>query len=336
MPIKIAIFGAGSIGCYIGGRLQAAGADVVLFGRERLARELKDHGLTLSDHEGRTLHAPDTRITTDLHEIEECQLVFVCVKSGDTQAAATSLHPHLPQNADIVSLQNGLDNAETLERILGRKVQRGMVAFNVAALGDGQFHQGTEGAVYAQPTTALHKAAARFASAGIELKLETDMRPVQWAKLMLNLNNAVNALANIPLRSQLETREFRQVLALAQDELLSLAAEAGLPPFAKLAALPPRFIPRVLRLPNWAFKLVAARMLAIDPLARSSMSDDLALGREPEVDWINGEVVRLAQSLEREAPVNARLTQLVHDAADSTERPSWSGADLLKDIQRQA
>ncbi|MDX1757908.1 MAG: ketopantoate reductase C-terminal domain-containing protein, partial [Marinobacter sp.] len=90
---------------------------------------------------------------------------------------------------------------------------------------------------------------------------------------------------------------------------------------------PMRWIPRVMRLPDWLFTRLAKKMLAIDPLARSSMWEDLEAGRPTEVDWINGEVVRLADSLGRQAPVNARLTQLVHDC--ERQRRSWSGAELL-------
>ncbi|MFX7800628.1 ketopantoate reductase C-terminal domain-containing protein, partial [Acinetobacter baumannii] len=74
---------------------------------------------------------------------------------------------------------------------------------------------------------------------------------------------------------------------------------------------------------------LGGKMLAIDPLARSSMSDDLAVGRTTEVDWINGEVVRLADRLGQRAPVNAQLCALVHAAEAAATRPSWSGNDLL-------
>ncbi|MBV8271154.1 MAG: 2-dehydropantoate 2-reductase, partial [Cupriavidus sp.] len=73
-------------------------------------------------------------------------------------------------------------------------------------------------------------------------------------------------------------------------------------------------------------------MLTIDPLARSSMSDDLAAGRTTEIDWINGEVVKLAQRVGQTAPVNERLCELVRQAERSDARPSWSGDALLADL----
>jgi 2-dehydropantoate 2-reductase len=95
--------------------------------------------------------------------------------------------------------------------------------------------------------------------------------------------------------------------------------------------LPPGWLPRVLELPDAWFKRVASRLLAIDPLARSSMWEDLQAGRQTEVDAINGEVVRLAAAHGTQAPVNARLVTLMHDAEN--QRRSWSSEQLLKELR---
>ena len=87
----------------------------------------------------------------------------------------------------------------------------------------------------------------------------------------------------------------------------------------------------MLSLPDGCSAIVASKMLAIDPLARSSMLDDLDAGRRTEVDWLNGEIVRLAGQLGRRAPVNARLVELVHAAEDGGKR-GWTGADLLREL----
>jgi 2-dehydropantoate 2-reductase len=87
---------------------------------------------------------------------------------------------------------------------------------------------------------------------------------------------------------------------------------AGIAP-AQLAAVPARRLPTVLRLPTWLFRIVAGRMLRIDAKARSSMADDLALGRRTEVDAFCGEVVRLAQANRLAAPRNAKMVELLDD-----------------------
>jgi len=145
---------------------------------------------------------------------------------------------------------------------------------------------------------------------------------VQWAKLLLNLNNPVNALSGLPLRAQLLDRDHRRVLAALQREALAALAAAGIQP-AQITALPAQRLPAVLSLPNWLFRRVAARMLKIDDQARSSMADDLAMGRRTEIDALCGEVVRLARAHGREAPLNAAMQRLV----ESDPKPR-SGAAL--------
>jgi 2-dehydropantoate 2-reductase len=88
--------------------------------------------------------------------------------------------------------------------------------------------------------------------------------------------------------------------------------------------------------PDAVFERLGRAMLTIDPLARSSMSDDLAAGRATEINWINGEVVNLAQRLGRTAPVNQRLCELVREAERANVRPSWSGEALLDEVRAAA
>jgi 2-dehydropantoate 2-reductase len=135
---------------------------------------------------------------------------------------------------------------------------------------------------------------------------------VLWGKLLLNLNNPVNALSGRPLRAPLLDRSHRRVLAALQDEALRWLDAAGIAP-ARLTPLPARRVPALLRLPTPLFRLVAARTLRIDERARSSMADDLRRGRATEVDLLCGEVVRLATSLGGAAPLNARIAALVND-----------------------
>jgi 2-dehydropantoate 2-reductase len=105
-------------------------------------------------------------------------------------------------------------------------------------------------------------------------------------------------------------RAYRRVLADLQTEALAAMAAAGIQP-AKVAAAPPRALPHLLRLPNWLFTRVAARMLRIDASARSSMWDDVQHGRVTEIEDLCGTVVRLAQAHGSRAPLNAAMCQLI-------------------------
>ncbi|MEF2249999.1 2-dehydropantoate 2-reductase [Ralstonia solanacearum] len=335
---KLSIYGAGAIGCYIGGRLLAAGGDVTFVGRARVADALRAHGLTLSDYRGRhwRIEAPNIRCLADASAAAQADLVLVTVKSAGTPRAAAELAPVLKPGAVVISFQNGLGNADVLRAALPRHtVLEGMVPFNVVSRGPGAFHQGSGGELEVRSAPGLQPFVGVFARAGLPLIRHADMWPVQWAKLLFNLNNAINALANQPLKAELSQRAYRRCLAMAQSEALGLLAAAGLHA-ARLTPLPAAWIPRLLALPDGVFARVGGRMLAIDPLARSSMSDDLAAGRATEVDWINGEVVRLAERLDRMAPVNARLCALVHDAERGVARPAWSGEALLAELRRAA
>ena len=141
----------------------------------------------------------------------------------------------------------------------------------------------------------------------------------------MNLNNSINALSQLPLKQELSIREYRQCLALAQLETLNLLKIVKIKP-AKLTPIPAQFIPKILKLPNPIFKIISKKMLAIDPLARSSMADDLIVGRKTEIDWINGEVVNLARQLNLTAPINQKLIELVKQA--ESEPKVWSGSKL--------
>lgn len=331
---EICIFGAGSIGCYVGGRLQAGGARVSFVGRPRLAEELRTHGLHLTDYRGADLSVKpaDVRFATTPQSAASADLVLVTVKSAGTDEAGRELAQVLKPGAVVISFQNGLGNAGMLRKHLPKQtVLTGMVPFNVVNRGQGAFHQGSEGELEVQQHSALAPFLAAFKQAGLPLEQHADMLAVQWAKLLLNLNNAVNALSNIPLKAQLSQRSYRRCVTLAQREGLELLQLAN-QPLAKLTPLPPHWIPTLLGVPDWLFRLLANRMLAIDPLARSSMWEDLQAGRTTEVDWLNGEVVRLAEKLGRKAPINARLMTLIR-SAEQAGRREWSGDELLAELK---
>ncbi len=317
-PGPVAVMGAGSVGCFVGGRLQAAGVEVRFIGRPRLLDDLSRHGLTLSDLEqpARTLAAAQLQ----LHDSPRpgAALVLLCVKSGATGEAAAQLAGVLAPGTPVLSLQNGIHNADVARQAApGTLVLPGMVPFNVAETGPGHFHRGTTGQLAAQDHPALRPWLPWFAAAGLPLQLHADLRPLQWAKLLLNLNNPVNALSGLPLRAQLLDRDCRVVLAALQDEALAALSSAGIEP-PRLTPLPPRLLPRVLRLPTWLFQRVATRMLRIDGQARSSMADDLARGRPTEVDAICGAVVRLARAHGLQAPLNERLVSLLSQPSPAT------------------
>lgn len=324
----VLVMGAGAIGCFIGGRLAASGANVVFVGRPATVEALRLRGLTLTD-----LDASGQRLeplALNLHDSVpplKPSLVLLCVKTRSTAQAAAQLAAALPEGTVVLSLQNGISNPGIAARAApSLEVLPGMVPFNVAQIAPGQFHRGTTGTLAARDHAALRPWLPAFAAAGLPLQLHPDLKAVQWGKLLLNLNNPVNALSCLPLREQLLDRELRLVVAALQDEALGVLRAAGIEP-ARLTPLPPSRLPDVLRLPTPLFRLLASRMLRIDAQARSSMADDLAFGRPTEIDALCGEVIRLAAVVGYAAPLNARIAQLVESWPHN--RQPRTGAQLL-------
>ena len=327
------VMGAGSVGCYVGGRLQAAGMPVTFVGRPRVLDALRTHGLTLEALDAPALHLPprELRLAEAVPPGAHPALAICSVKSGGTAEAGAELGRALPPGTTVLSLQNGVANVDTLHRTApALDPVAGMVPFNIAHVGPGRYRRATGGRLACANHPAMQAWQPLFQRAGMPLDLHADMRSVQWAKLLLNLNNPVNALSGLPLREELLDRGYRTVLAALFEEALSVLSAARIEP-APLLPLPMARLPRVLRLPTPLFRIVASRMLQIDPQARSSMADDLALGRSTEIDALCGEIVRLAEGLSRSAPLNAHMGALVQ--AQTTRPRRWNSKLLCAEMQ---
>ncbi|MCG2581041.1 MAG: 2-dehydropantoate 2-reductase [Marinobacter sp.] len=330
---RIVIFGAGSVGCYLGGRLLSAGVDVIMVGRPRMQEVLQTNPLVVTDYEGFSFRSQlaEDRYVTSAEVAREADLVLVTVKSAATSEAGRQLAPWVPAGVPVVSLQNGISNASHLQKAMpNATVLAGMVPFNVLQQQPGHFHQGTEGHLMAEQHPSLEPALPWFDKAGLPLEPRPDIESVMWSKLLLNLNNPVNALSGIPLLEELSQRDYRRCLALAQRETLQLLKAAGIPT-VKLTALPMVLIPPLMSTPDWLFTRLAKQMLTIDPVARSSMWEDLQAGRPTEIDWINGEVVKLAERLGKDAPVNRKLVELMHEREQAPT--TWSARQLLNALR---
>ena len=327
-PGRIVVYGAGNIGLYLGGRLLEQTA-VRFVGRPATARALAENGLELSDWHGwrRHLHFDQLDFHTTPEAAADAELVLVCVKSSATATVAQELSRVLAAGCTVISFQNGLDNAERLREALPEQtVLAGMVPFNVLQHSPGVMHQGSGGELMAEDHPKLQAYLPSFAKAGLPLQLRSDMDAILRAKLLFNLNNAINALSDLPLKRELSMRDWRRCLAIVQREALHVFRAAAMP-VARLTPLPAAWLPRALELPNSLFLKLAPRMLAIDPQARSSTWEDLRAGRATEVDALHGVVVRLAALHGLRANANACLQALIHDA--EKQRTPWTAPALL-------
>lgn len=310
----IVVAGAGSVGCFVGGLLADAGRDVALLARPRIRDEIARHGLRLTSLDGldRAVAAGRVAVSDDAALLAGAGVVLVTVKSADTAAMAEAIATGVASDAVIVSLQNGVGNVALLRsRLPGHRVLAAMVPFNVVAMGGGRFHRATSGDIVIERDHA--DTAALLSAPALTLRPSDRIEGVQYGKLLLNLNNALNALSDLPLREQLAHRAWRRLFAAEIAEGLAALRAARITPISA-TPIPAALMPHLLRLPDKWFQLLLGRSLRIDPHARSSMWDDLARKRTTEVDFLQGVVVELAQRHGIDAPLSRRVAALVKDA----------------------
>ncbi len=250
---SIGIAGAGSIGCFVGGMLAASGRRVALLARPRLAAEIEVNGLRLTNFDGSEQRLDESQLTLsdDPSIFGDVGTVLVTVKSADTAEMADIIARHAPADVVVVSLQNGVGNVSVLrERLPGRRVLGGMVPFNVVGLGEGRFHRSTSGDIVVEQDEAA--TFEKLSVPGLNMRATTDIEGVQWGKLIVNLNNALNALSDIPLRQQLAQRAWRRLFADQMAEGLAAIKAEGIRPVSP-TPIPPSWMPPLLRLPDAIF-----------------------------------------------------------------------------------
>lgn len=327
---RIAILGAGCIGAYIAGSLlpsyREQNKDLVIIGREKQQTSIKEQGLKVTDYLGNKNHT-----LTNIEYVTNSQLtlaetpatapvdiLLLTVKCTAVKQAISDVKHLINPNTIIVTLQNGFGSEIPLiEALPDNKVLTGIVGFNVVEQSAGHYHRGTEGEVIIEQhhSKSLQQLILMLNQHHIPSELSSHIKEIRWGKLLLNLNNAINALSNMPLKAQLETRDYRKLLANCMIETITLLKKANIKP-AQLTKVSPTIVPYILKLPNWLFKRIANQMLAIDPLARSSMWYDITQNRKTEIDFINGAVVNLSKRLQLEAPFNLAVVEAVKKAEE--------------------
>lgn len=314
-----------------------AGRDVTFLIRERLAGPLRSKGMRLLDLNGeRRSLAPDALAieTSAKKALSGADLVLVTVKSHATADMAKLIREHAPK-ALVVSLQNGVGNTNIIAEVLGQgaSVISGMVPFNVVQKNDEnsppQFQRTTSGTVLVGDDAA--GLAELLNVPGLPVKAAHDMTGVLWSKLVLNMNNALNALSGLPLVKELADPAWRKLLADQMDEALRAISAAGIT-LARIEGVHPKLIPFALRLPTPLFRLVARKMLAIAPDARSSMWEDFQLGRKTEINDLQGAVLALAKEHGQTAPVCERVVALVKEREKKKHLLAMTPGEIAKGI----
>lgn len=375
----ILIFGAGSVGGYLGGRLmqgvmqglrsteeinkgisegELSGptphrdmlAHITLLGRPSMTETLRTKGLTLTHHSLPSFDLP-LELIHAVDNIADClrpdgmgpDIIALCVKSQDTQAAAEQIKAQ-GWAAPIISWQNGIGNAARLRGILPNNIIiPAVVPFNITRPHGAQFHCGTGGVLHMgtgeagqkdrKKTAHAHVAlfAALMAAAGEPVQSVPDIEAYQWGKLIINLNNALNALHGGALRAGFRDRHYRRALAVSWQEALGIITASGVEPKFFNGTDPYKFI-KLLRLPSFIFAPIFARLIKMDAAARSSMLDDLEAGKNSEIDFLQGAIIDLAKDQGQDAPVNQALYGAVTAAFAAGLSPKMTGREIWEAV----
>src|SRR6202023_3287696 len=224
--MKIAVMGAGAVGCYYGGMLARAGHDVVLIGRPQHVQAVEHQGLRL---ETQTF---DEHIrvsaSTEGSVVQGAQLVLFCVKSTDTESGAAAIKPHLAPDAVVLSLQNGVENADRLCTLLPQEVIAAAVYVGVEMAGPGHVRHHGRGELVIERSKASDDVARALIAAGVPSDISDNVRGALWAKLITNCAyNALSAITQLPYGRVVKGEGVNIVLRDLVDECAAVAKADG-------------------------------------------------------------------------------------------------------------
>ena len=289
--MKIAVMGAGAVGCYYGGMLARAGREVVLIGRPQHVEAIRRDGLLMDTQSFREHVAIGTAL--DAGGVRGAQLVLCCVKSPDTETAAMAMAPHLDPDACLLSLQNGVDNAERWQAVLRREVAPAVVYVATEMAGPGFVKHHGRGELVIGPSSCSDELLALFAAAAIPVTISDNVAGALWAKLIVNcVYNAVSAITQLPYGHLVQGDGVPGVMRDVMAECLAVAQAAGVSVAGD----------------TWHAVQQIARTM---PGQLSSTAQDLARNKPSEIDHLNGYVLREGEALGIATPVNRALYAIV-------------------------
>jgi 2-dehydropantoate 2-reductase len=289
--MKVAVMGAGAVGCYYGFKLARAGNDVVLIGRPQHVEAIERHGLRLETQ------TSDEHIrvsaSTEGSAVQGAQLVLFCVKSTDTESGAAAIRPHLAPDALVLSLQNGVENADRLRTLLSQEVAAAAVYIGTEMVGPGHVRHHGRGELVIEPSKASDDVARALIAAGVPTDISDNVRGALWAKLILNCAyNALSAITQLPYGRLVKGDGVTVVMRDLVDECLAVAKADGVTIPGDVDA---------------AVRKIAETV----PGQYSSTAQDLARGKRSEIDHLNGLIVRRGEALGIATPANRLLHAIV-------------------------
>jgi len=317
--LKIAVLGAGSLGCAIGGTLAADGHEVVLINRNRAHLEaVRTRGLVMRQPDGD--HAVRAQAATDAAGLGTMDLVIVLVKSFDTRAAMSSALNLVGPETTVVSLQNGLGHEEILGELVGREqVIGGKTYVGGVLLAPGLVLAGIAGKETligefdGSDSERVRRIAAAFNRAGLKTTATPNILGTMWDKLLVNVaTGAVSAITRLSYGPLYRIPHIEATALAAVEEAMTVARAQGI----RLAFTSAR--------DAW---LKAAAGLPED--FKTSMLQSLEKGSVTEIDFINGAVVRHGARLGIPTPVNATLVACIKGIETTLQKVPPSSSSTM-------
>ncbi|RQO58120.1 2-dehydropantoate 2-reductase [Variovorax sp. KBW07] len=290
--MKVAVMGAGAVGCYYGAMLARAGHEVVLVGRASHVEAVRANGLRLETK------AFDEHVklgaSTEASAVQGADLVLFCVKSTDSESAAALIKPHLSPDALVLTLQNGVDNDARVRSVLpSNEVAAAVVYVATEMAGPGHVRHHGRGELVIAPSRASEQVARHLVAAGVPTQISDNVSGSLWAKLILNCAyNALSAITQLPYGVLVKGTGVTDVIRDVVAECLAVAKAEGIDVVGDTDA---------------AIRAIAQSM----PSQYSSTAQDLARGKLSEIDHLNGLVVRRGEALGVPTPANRVLFVLV-------------------------
>ena len=309
--MHVAVMGSGGTGGFFGGLLARAGERVAFIARGAHLEAMRAHGLRVKSRLAGNFTLPVTA-TDDPREIGPVDLILFCVKTYDTEAALGRILPLVGPETVVLSVQNGIDNAGRIARVVGPDPVVGAVAHVFSAIeapgviaqaaGPGRIILG-ELAGGTSPRT--ERIVSMFRHAGIVAELSRDIRVTLWEKfLFICGNGGVTALTRLPLGLIRACPETNALLRGTMEEVEAVARAKGI------------------ALPEACIEQVVAFNASVEPEARSSLYYDLVGGRRLEVDALHGTVVRLGREHGVPTPFNFAIYAALKPYADGAPGPA--------------
>jgi len=272
--------------------LARAGHALVMIGRPATVQALREAGLRLRS--ARFDFSVPVAADTDAAALQGCDWVLCCVKSGDSEAAAQQMAPHLAPGTPVLSLQNGVDNAARLQALLPAQPVVAAAVYVAAAMeGPALVRHHGRGDLVLAPFERSAAVVQAFVDAGVPTRVDANVRGALWAKLVLNCAwNGLSAITRLPYGRLLRAHGVEDVLRDLADEALAVARACGVD------------VPG----DPWQAVLDIARTMPGQP---SSTAQDLARGRRTEIEHLNGLVVREGAAHGVPTPANRLVLTLV-------------------------